>query len=285
MPRSREWKFDATIDQLQNASFGSQMSVETNRHGGPVQKCPGSEIARVTKYWRGNEGGTGVIAASPHSGISAKQFLRTDAPSRRARYHHVPENPRRYPVIFGHIHTCSRMADDLLGDVLELEDGFYNEGFEAGVADSAYAGMLEGKVFGIEKGYDKALELGKLNGRALVWQRRQQSTAQDAAEKPSHTTSGGTSASQSTLDDALQAMNGLGTTSRLVKQIETLMTLSDTKNVPNDNSDASVSQVEDAIAKSKAKAKIVAVAAGEPLEAGAGPVAGIEDSIGLSARH
>lgn len=177
------------------------------------------------------------------------------------------------------------MADDLLGDLLELEDGFYNEGFEAGVADSAYAGMLEGKVFGIEKGYDKALELGKLNGRALVWQRRQQNTAQSAPDKPPHTTSGGKSVSHQTLDEALQAMNGLATNSRLVKHIETLMALSDTKNVANDNSDESVSQVEDAIAKSKAKAKIVAIAAGEPLDAGATPVVGIEDSVGLSARH
>ena len=177
------------------------------------------------------------------------------------------------------------MADDLLGDLLELEDGFHKEGFEAGVADSAYAGMLEGKVFGIEKGYDKALELGKLNGRALVWQRRQQGTAPYASDKPSQTTSDDQPASSPTLGDALQAMDGLAKNARLVKHIESLIALSDTRNVPNDNSDESVSHVEDAISKSKAKAKMVALAAGEPLDAGVGPVVGIEDSIGLSARH
>lgn len=177
------------------------------------------------------------------------------------------------------------MADDLLGDLLELEDGFYKEGFEAGVADSAYAGMLEGKIFGIEKGYDKALELGKLHGRGLVWQQRQRPDSQIKAESSSQTLSGSPSATPSSLRDALSAMNSLPKSSRLEKNIESLVSLSEPKDVPNDNSDESVGQVEDAIAKSKAKAKMVAITAGEPLEMGSASISGIEDSVGLSARH
>lgn len=177
------------------------------------------------------------------------------------------------------------MTDDLLGGLLDLEEGFFKEGYEAGIADSEYAGTLEGKIFGIEKGYDKALELGKLHGRALVWLRRQQSTSKEAAEASKGNADEVSSADSGTLHRALNAMSDLPKNSRLKKNIETLISMSDPANVPNDNSDESVSLVEDAIAKSKAKAKMVATVTGESLDAGAASRAAIEDSIGLSARH
>jgi hypothetical protein len=177
------------------------------------------------------------------------------------------------------------MADDLLGDLLDLEDGFYKEGYEAGIADSAYAGTLEGKLFGIEKGYDKALELGKLHGRALVWQQRQQADSDAALSGPEAARREQTTSGSDTLSDALSSMASLAKNARLEKNIEGLLSLSDPKNLPTDNSDESVSQMEDAIAKSKAKAKMIAIAAGEPLDAAATPSGSIEDSMGLNARH
>jgi hypothetical protein len=176
------------------------------------------------------------------------------------------------------------MADDLLGDLLDLEDGFYKDGYDAGIVDSEYAGKLEGKIFGIEKGYDKALELGKLHGRALVWQRRQQGSSQNGVE-PAKSAVPNRSSESAMVRQALGVMQGLPKTPRLEKNIKTLAALSGPENVPSDNSDESVSQVEDAIAKSKAKAKIIAIAAGESLDAPAASLASIEDSAGLSARH
>ena len=74
------------------------------------------------------------------------------------------------------------MSTDPFDDLLDLENEYYQEGYDAGVADSTYAGMIEGKVFGIEKGYEKALELGKLQGRARVWQRRSERRDTDPGE-------------------------------------------------------------------------------------------------------
>ena len=178
------------------------------------------------------------------------------------------------------------MADDLLGDLLDLEEGFYKEGFEAGIADSEYAGTLEGKLFGIEKGYDKALELGKLHGRALVWQRRQQDAVTKSSESSAAVGLEKPPSNPGDLHVAFSSMTSLPKTSRLEKNIESLILLSDPKNLPTDNSDESVSQMEDAIVKSKAKAKMIAIAAGEPLDAAATSTgSSIEDSMGLSARH
>merc|ERR1711939_1262277 len=173
------------------------------------------------------------------------------------------------------------MADDLLGDLLSLEDGFYDEGFQAGVADSARAGHLEGKVFGIEKGYDKALELGKLNGRAYVWKYRQQDAKRVATDEPLRAGSDDVTRSSSPIGEAFNAMTSLPKNSRLDKHVDGILALTDPDKVSTDNSDESVSQFEDSVAKAKAKAKMVAIAASEPLEAGSGPAASIEDSAGL----
>ena len=46
---------------------------------------------------------------------------------------------------------------------------FYAEGHALGVADSEVAGRTEGRIFGLEKGFQKFLELGRLQGRCAVW--------------------------------------------------------------------------------------------------------------------
>src|SRR5271163_3634496 len=61
------------------------------------------------------------------------------------------------------------MDDDVLDDLLSPEENFYRDGYELGQADGTHAGHVEGKLFGIEKGYEKALEMGRLAGRAAVW--------------------------------------------------------------------------------------------------------------------
>ena len=44
-----------------------------------------------------------------------------------------------------------RMATDPFDDLLELENDYYKEGYDAGVADSTYAGMIEANWNGIRR--------------------------------------------------------------------------------------------------------------------------------------
>jgi hypothetical protein len=171
---------------------------------------------------------------------------------------------------------------DDLDDLLELENGFYQEGYDAGVADSEYAGLVEGKIFGIEKGYDKVLDLGRLHGRALVWQHRQKEKSADSVlSKLSH----GEVTVPKDLIDVWKAMEPLPKNARLEKNIQTLLALTEPSQLPTDNSDESVECVEDALAKSKAKSKIISATTGESMNAVVVGGSSIEDSLGLSARR
>lgn len=166
------------------------------------------------------------------------------------------------------------MSADPFDDLLGLEDEFYQEGYDAGLADGEHAGMVEGKVFGIEKGYEKALELGKLQGRALVWQMRQRDTSIS------------TEVAQSPLLKYLEGSK-ISSNSRVTKHIETLLISSSGKHVRDENSDDAVADFDDRIARSQAKAKVVAAIVGEPvkLTLQTDVAVGIEESTGLNARQ
>lgn len=176
------------------------------------------------------------------------------------------------------------MASDPFDDLLELEDGYYQEGYEAGVADSTYAGMIEGKVFGIEKGYEKAVELGKLHARAVIWQEGVQ--REDAAQPltVSDITESNTS-DLFRLRDIVHGLPRLTDSGRLQRHIEGLQTVSASSTIAKDNSDEAVTEFDDRIAKAKAKAKVIANIAGESLNPTSTTNAGIEDATGLQARH
>lgn len=168
------------------------------------------------------------------------------------------------------------MASDPFDGLLDLEQNFYQDGYDAGIADGEHAGLVEGKVFGIEKGYEKALELSRLRGRALVWQSRSQQP----------TTPMGKEVSAAHISSLLQG-SSLSKNSRLTKHIESLLSVTEESSVAPDNSDASVTEFDDRIAKARAKAKVIAAIIAEPLDSdlSTGKNAGIEDAKGLNARH
>ncbi len=176
------------------------------------------------------------------------------------------------------------MASDPFDDLLDLENDYYQEGYDAGVADSTYAGMLEGKVFGIEKGYEKALELGKLHGRALIWQAPSQ-----PGKIGESTSASGDSQSlardSSRLGDIIRNRVQPLESGRLQRHIEGLYTASANSIIAKDNSDQSVTEFDDRIAKAKAKAKVIANITGESLDPTSTINTGIEDATGLQARH
>ena len=167
---------------------------------------------------------------------------------------------------------------DPFDDLLELENGFYKEGYEAGVADSEYVGMIEGKVFGIEKGYEKVLELANLHGRATVWSQR---LASSTIEMPKQSAS----VSGDSVSHLQRNLPGLPESVRLRKHVDNLLSLTDPNTLPKDNSDASVTGIDERVTKSKARAKMISTMIGESVNPSQPSTSGIEDSTGLSARH
>jgi hypothetical protein len=180
------------------------------------------------------------------------------------------------------------MASDPFDDLLELENDYYQEGYGAGVADSQYAGMIEGKVFGIEKGYEKAIGLGTMHGRSLLWQSRfwrsQEEVQTGTIHQRSRSEKPRSSVSEK-LDENVAVLPQLPGNTRLRKHVDGLQSVSDGSTVAKDNSDEAVTDFDDRIAKASAKAKVIANIVGESLHPSAATNAGIEDATGLQARR
>jgi hypothetical protein len=58
---------------------------------------------------------------------------------------------------------------DILSPALSLEESYYASGFALGKADGARAGLIDGRRFGLEKGFEKFANMGRIHGRAIVW--------------------------------------------------------------------------------------------------------------------
>ena len=176
------------------------------------------------------------------------------------------------------------MVDDPFDDLLGLEDEFYKEGYEAGAADSSYAGLIEGKVFGIEKGYEKALELGRLHGRALVWQKRLESRSQQQVEVENGEADTEIEPSKRNTESR-PTLPSLPDNARLRKHVDFLVAITNSADIPKDNSDEAVADVDDRLAKSRSRVRMISNLVDEPMHHHPSSAAGIEDATGLSARH
>ncbi|KAJ9662769.1 hypothetical protein H2198_001218 [Neophaeococcomyces mojaviensis] len=176
----------------------------------------------------------------------------------------------------------SNMPSDPFEHILDLEESFYQEGYDTGLTDGEHAGLVEGKVFGIEKGYEKAIDLGRLHGRALVWQMRLQ---QDSRNLSPVTSSKAELSSEGAVVGELQ-FSTLPKNSRLLKHVDGLMAITGADSIATDNSDESVAEFDDRLSKAQAKAKVIAAIANESLNPEVSNTnAGIEDARGLTARH
>lgn len=133
-------------------------------------------------------------------------------------------------------------SDDLFPETLNLEDQFFQEGYTLGVADGQKSGRIEGRVFGLEKGFSKAIEMGKLNGKACVWESRITKTAAESGNG---------------------AITPLADYERLRKHILRLATLSDPEGLSLENGEDDVSEFDDRLKDAKAKAVIVERIVGE----------------------
>lgn len=128
---------------------------------------------------------------------------------------------------------------------MNLEEKFYSDGHKAGVADGARAGRIEGRSFGIEKGYEKFVEAGRLYGKAIVWANR----LPQAQQPPAAST------------EQLPALGGGG--ARLEKNVLTLHALVEPETLSTENSDEAVNDFDDRVKRAQGKARVVERQVGE----------------------
>ncbi|KAK0654124.1 hypothetical protein DIS24_g5502 [Lasiodiplodia hormozganensis] len=153
---------------------------------------------------------------------------------------------------------------DPFDTVLSLEDQYYAEGHALGVADGSRAGRIEGRVFGLEKGFEKFVAMGALHGKAAVWAARLPPSSSSTTRHPEP---------QESLDQDPEkavpaASNALpllssGSNPRLAKHITTLHALSEPASLSTQNDEDGVADFDDRFKRAQAKAKIVEKLVGE----------------------
>jgi hypothetical protein len=139
-------------------------------------------------------------------------------------------------IVASHQHTMASPTSEseLFPETLNLEDQFFTEGFALGVADGQKSGRIEGRIFGLENGFSKAREMGRLHGKSCVWEARLQ-PASSAESK----------------------LYPLADNSRLRKHILRLAALSDPEDLSVENNEDDVSEFDDRLKDAKAKAVII----------------------------
>ncbi|RAL09289.1 Yae1 family protein [Aspergillus homomorphus CBS 101889] len=157
---------------------------------------------------------------------------------------------------------------NLLESLLDLEEEFYQEGFNLGSADGALAGYTEGSVFAVEKGFEKFVEIGRLYGKALVWAQRLADSDPSVSAKADSQSKDevGTSdqPSEGLLDPSIcKLMPNLVASSRLPKNLDTLLELVDPASLPTANDEEAVNDVDERHKGAVMKAKLIQRALGE----------------------
>lgn len=172
----------------------------------------------------------------------------------------------------------STTQDDPFDSLLTLEDTFYKEGYDLGVSDGTRAGLIEGRLFGLEKGFEKYASMGKLYGRAVIWTGRlpisrevhvpesQDATAADTKSIESlsgQKTGRGDVQPQIAELPGQTSVPGLAANKRLEKQIRTLYALTEPESLSTDNDEISVSEFDDRFTRAEGKIKVIERVTGE----------------------
>ena len=192
---------------------------------------------------------------------------------------------------------------DLLVPALELEDKFYREGYDLGIADGRRAGLIEGRAFGIEKGFEKYVSMGRLNGRASIWAGRlpteKASDTESVSKLPLYKQVEQIEQSRqvaSKSDLVLEAGPILAISPRWESNVRTLYALTEMGSLSTDNDEATIAEFDDRLRRAEGKLKVIEKSTGEASSKSLGSsqnqkkdkqtIGGnIEDISVLSARH
>lgn len=158
-------------------------------------------------------------------------------------------------------------SSDPFDDVLNLEEKFYSEGYKQGVADGDHAGRVEGRSFGIEKGFEKFAEAGRLHGKAIVWANRLPPPPPQPRSQQATEGGGGGGAISSTSAEGKTQVNKLpglhNGGARLEKNVVTLYALVEPETLPTENTDEAVNDFDDRVKRAQGKARVIERQIGE----------------------
>ncbi|RDA94284.1 hypothetical protein CP533_0577 [Ophiocordyceps camponoti-saundersi (nom. inval.)] len=153
---------------------------------------------------------------------------------------------------------------DPLEDVLHIEDRYYREGYQRGLDDGAKAGRVEGRCFGMEKGFEKFLEGGRLAGKAIVWANRLPSQEDggddgECAVTDKESCRGNKEQPQKadTCAPSRCALPPLPNKSRIDKHVRALYALVEPGTLSTENTDEAVQNFDNRIRRAQGKAKVV----------------------------
>ncbi|KAI4135709.1 MAG: hypothetical protein LQ347_000439 [Umbilicaria vellea] len=173
------------------------------------------------------------------------------------------------------------MEDDPFDGLLGLEDRFYDEGYKSGVADGTRAGHIEGRLFGLEKGFDKYMSMGKLHGRVTVWASRLQDSLEPEEQRaslkrrflkngrqypsslpnPSEGAQLGGGQGNRSLESSSSVKDTplpvLPSTPRLEKHVQTLCALVEPDSLSTQNTEDAVANFDDRLKRARGKVKII----------------------------
>ena len=161
---------------------------------------------------------------------------------------------------------------DPFDDLLSLEDEFYKEGYNLGISDGKRAGLIEGRGFGLEKGFEKYLAMGAMHGRAMVWAGRQVVEEGQHSKSQVKKSDGDASVVNRTLEveneeASVNRMSGkvpnLSANTRLEGHIRTLYALTEPDSLSTENSEISVSDFDDRLKRAQGKFRVVGKFLGE----------------------
>lgn len=142
--------------------------------------------------------------------------------------------------------------DDPFDSLLNLESTYHAEGYSLGASDGARAGRIEGRTFGLEKGFEKFAELGRLRGKAGVWDARLRFHSQQGSGDEG---GGGGGEKRDTV-----ALKG---SERMRKQVARLRELTDPESLSMVNDEESVNAFDERLREARAKATLVGKMVGE----------------------
>lgn len=155
---------------------------------------------------------------------------------------------------------------DPFDSLLTLEDDLYTTAYSLGVAAGSRSGRIEGRLFGLEQGFEKFSTLGELHGRSVVWGARIP-TNTSAAKQTSETAvakeeKGSEEQEGEILPDLKTKMTG---GSRLTSSIHLLHGLTDPATFSTENTEEAVADYDDRVRRAGAKSKVIERIVGESL--------------------
>ncbi|KAK7951582.1 uncharacterized protein PG986_007310 [Apiospora aurea] len=144
------------------------------------------------------------------------------------------------------------MASDPFDDVLNLEDQYYDQGYKLGYDDGFQAGKTEGRSVGLKKGYEKFLEAGRLQSKAVIW-----------ANRIPHMQTAAPDLDNNNITRLPPISNS---NARLEKNITSLYALVEPGTLSTENTDGAVNDFDDRLKRAQGKLKIVERGIGEESE-------------------